>query len=773
MKVKYWFLISVVIFLLVSLTFAWRKLIFDTEPLYIAVSGPMTGRGEANGKAMVQGIQFYLDQINEQGGIHGRSVELLIFDDQNQPERAQEIAQEIANHSQALAVIGHYTSAVSMAAAPFYQEYGIPAISGSATANALTKENDWYFRTIFHNRDQGMLLANYVRKILDYHYVDIIFDEDIYGTTLAEAFIQTAEFIGLKIRHRWHFNQEQATNLQNTLENMTATLRQDSPTRKNMIFFATHSNEALEAIVALRKQGVGPNVKFLGADALSSNHFVKKLATYPREQAQPGYYSDDIYVSIPFLPDLAGEQGQIFKYRFTKKYQEKPTVTSALYYDATKVLFEAIQRLENITTLAQTRQQVKDNLWQISKMENAVAGLTGDLFFDKNGDVIKSLSIGVYKKGQPIAAEYQYQLLSSVQNQDEMLQQVLNNQIIQLNGKLMNRARVVYVGIDFNEISELDFANSIYSTDFFLWFRFKGNFDDGHIDFVNAFESEKESDSEIHLEPMVEQSFLGDDLSLISTPEQPSTLTEQFHNDITVRSYRIKMTFKAEFEFHDYPLDTQVLPILLRHQTLARDKLIYVVDSQGMKLSQFEPPNIEATTRQFFKLGGWFVDKMFFFQNTYQNDSTLGMPNWFDAQQRIEFSQFNVAISIERYVSSFILKTMLPVVFLIALGYISFFIAAFSQKLSIGTNLILATSLFHLKLSSDLSNVGYIILMEYFFYLVYLLAIFIILVALFYHLNENQEDEETKQLLRRIDTWGKILYPTILFAGIGAIVYSA
>jgi len=755
---KHWIFIGILSLITAGIIWYWLA---NKEPLYIAVAGPMAD--ETNGKAMVQGIQFYLDEVNQQGGIHGRQIELLQFDDKNQPELAKTMAIEIAN-SKAVAIIGHYTSPTSIAAAPFYQQHEIPAISGSATANELTIDNDWYFRTIFTNSDQGALLANYARKILDYHYIDIVYDEDVYGTTLAESFINTAKFIGLKVRHSWHFK---PANLKTTIADMTTTLLQDSPTRKSLLLIATHSNEALETIISLRKQGVEKNVKFIGGDALASNNFIEKLATYPREQAKPGYYSDDIYVMAPFLSDLADGKGQKFLQLFNQKYNQKSTTTSALYHDTTKVLLEAIKKSSNTSSIAQMRQQIQANLWQISKVETAISGLTGSLFFDKNGDIVNSLSVGVFKKGLPIAAEYQYQLLSSIQNQDELLQQVLEKQIINLNGRLMNRARVVYAGIDFNEISEVDFANSIYTADFFLWFRFKGDFIDNDVEFANAFDAKTSLDK-----PIVQQAFSGDNLAPIQTVELPSNITEQFHNDLTVRSYRIKTTFKAEFDFHDYPLDTQILPILLRHKTLARDKLIYVADKQGMKLRQFEPQNIEAATRQFFKLGGWAIQRMFFFQNSYQNDSTLGMPNLFDEQQRIEYSQFNVLIRIKRYVSSFIFKTMLPIMFLIVLGYISFFIASFSQKLSIGTNLILATSLFHLKLSSDLANVSYIILMEYFFYLVYLLAIFIIFVALIYHFNESAEDEETKQLLRRIDMWGKILYPTILFVGTLFIVYS-
>ncbi|RKZ91740.1 MAG: hypothetical protein DRR19_06345 [Candidatus Parabeggiatoa sp. nov. 1] len=68
-------------------------------------------------------IQLYLDKINQQGGIHGRPVELLIFDEQNQPALAREVALKIIKPNQALAVIGHYMSSTSIAAAPNFYKF--------------------------------------------------------------------------------------------------------------------------------------------------------------------------------------------------------------------------------------------------------------------------------------------------------------------------------------------------------------------------------------------------------------------------------------------------------------------------------------------------------------------------------------------------------------------------------------------------------------------------------------------------------------------------
>jgi len=766
MKIKYWLLIIILLF---SASFIWWSgFLLTEEPIYIALSGPMSGTSELNGKAMVQGVQMYLDQINQQGG---RPIELLQFDDQNQPDLAKQTALSIAKQSQAVAVIGHYTSSASIAAAPIYQQYGIPAISGSATADKLTQGNDWYFRTIFNNSDQGSLLANYVRKILKYHVVDILFDEDVYGTTLAQSFVQTAEFIGLTVRYQWSINPADTSGFDNTLSKMIDSL-QSSTHKKSMIFFATHSTEAVKAIIALRDAKISKQIKFIGADALSSSRFMKKMSRNPRELLQPGYYSDGIYVAAPLL--INEKKMQNFRHEFIHKYQEEPTMTAALYYDAAQVMVQAITQLKaSAQTLEENRRQVKHTLGQLSRLEDAVAGITGNLFFDKNGDIIQSIPIGFYEKGHPITAAYQFQLLNAIQDQDTLLQNVLDNKIIQVNGKFMNRTQVIYTGIDFNEINELDFAQSLYSADFFLWFRFKGDFDDANIEFLNVL------DLSYSLEkPLVQQTFvagkmLSNPKMLLDIKEQLlptkiiANMSEQFDDKVKVKAYRIKTTFKADFDFHNYPMDVQILPIYFRHKILPKDALIYVVDTQGMQLKQFDPKHIEASTRTFFKLGDWGVNKILFFQSLYQNDSTLGMPTLFDNQQRIEFSQFNVLITIKRHVFNFIIKTLLPIMFLLALGYLAFFIASFGQKLSIGVNLILASSLFHLQLSSNLSNVGYIILMEYFFYLIYLLAIFIIAVAIFYHFTEDRvEDENVIALRKRIDLLGQIFYPVILLTGV-------
>jgi branched-chain amino acid transport system substrate-binding protein len=783
------FVIGVVVILIAGYDF------FYDDPIYIAVAGPLTGKNQHHGEAMLQGVDLYLDKINREGGIYGKRVKrLAMFDDrgrkcdrvsQNDPN-PEKCAEKVAHQiiaSPALAVIGHYSSDPSTEAAKVYKSKGIPAITGTATADEITKDNKWYFRVIFKNRDQTAIIANYARKILGYKTAYIVYDNDSYGQGLKDSFSKTAARIGLTIQneHQWTFDQKKENSFKDSLNNMIETL--ETVNEEGILFLATHSIEAMKVIRELRR--LTHKLPIIGPDALSSSRFIQIFKqNYPQEKAFPGYYTDGIYVASPFLLEIAGKRAQDFYQKFKDKYHQNDKtipVTSALYYDATMVAVEAIKNMlapkedvEVATALEEQRKQVRDNLRQLSRLENAVEGVTGYLYFDSNGDAIKSIPIGIYKKGKPVTAWYQYQPLTHVQEMDNLLQEILAHNVIQVNDKFMQKAQVVYTGIDFNNISELDLKKSAYKADFYLWFRFlqqdeelpktQPQFDS--INFVNIFDPKDNN---------IENWTLLDSEEYI--PEKESK-----QGKVIIKTYRLKTQFKVNFDFHDYPLDKQIVPIRFRHNQLTTNQMIYVVDREGMELDK-------TRAKEHDVFSGWkVVDKgLSFFQNTQKNDSTLGNPKRFDSKKRLEYSQFNVEVKIERHVVGFLLKTLLPTLFVLGLGYAVYFTNVFATKMALSMNLIISTSLFHLKLaSSALSSVEYNVLIEYVFYLVYLLGIFGVVTSLIIHAKDEklksakdkleelkksdepseEEIEQTekeinkgKMLIKRIEQIGRIGYP--------------
>jgi branched-chain amino acid transport system substrate-binding protein len=113
----------------------------DRYTLQLAFIGPLSGKDSDAGQAMLDGVNLCVAEINRRGGVDGRKVKVLVYDDQNNKDIARERAREIARDSNALVVIGHYYSSISLEGGKIYKQYGIPAVTASATAPEITEGN--------------------------------------------------------------------------------------------------------------------------------------------------------------------------------------------------------------------------------------------------------------------------------------------------------------------------------------------------------------------------------------------------------------------------------------------------------------------------------------------------------------------------------------------------------------------------------------------------------------------------------------------------------
>ena len=130
-------LLCVLIFFIIITTYYKPDLIKEN---FVIAAVSMGGEHKLIGQGMLSGIRLYLDQLNRNGGINGRKVRLDVYDDKGDRDTAIKIAMEITKRNKALVVLGHYFSECSLAASKVYLKARIPAITGSATAEKITKK---------------------------------------------------------------------------------------------------------------------------------------------------------------------------------------------------------------------------------------------------------------------------------------------------------------------------------------------------------------------------------------------------------------------------------------------------------------------------------------------------------------------------------------------------------------------------------------------------------------------------------------------------------
>ena len=128
--------------------------------LKIAVSVPI-GSNLNVAQEILRGVAQAQDEINQQGGINGKKLLVEIVNDENKPEIARQVAEELVKDSQVLGVVGHNASDASLAAAPIYQKGGLVMVSPTSFANNLSGIGNYIFRTVLTTKVTATALANY------------------------------------------------------------------------------------------------------------------------------------------------------------------------------------------------------------------------------------------------------------------------------------------------------------------------------------------------------------------------------------------------------------------------------------------------------------------------------------------------------------------------------------------------------------------------------------------------------------------------------------
>ena len=160
----------------------------DQSSYKIAVSVPISTSVNP-ALEILRGIAQAQTEINQADGVQGVPLKMVIADDQNDSAAAQQVATTLVNDPDLLAVIGHFSSGVTLAAAPVYDEGKLTLISPTSTSVKISGLSQYVFRTAPSDRFAASALARYMLEQLQKQKVAIFFNsESGYSQSLKEEF---------------------------------------------------------------------------------------------------------------------------------------------------------------------------------------------------------------------------------------------------------------------------------------------------------------------------------------------------------------------------------------------------------------------------------------------------------------------------------------------------------------------------------------------------------------------------------------------------------
>ena len=122
---------------------------YAADTIKLGCAYGMTGRIGWIGEDCTNGVKLVIDEINARGGIHGKKIELAIYDTKNNPDTARTVFEKLIKKDKVVAICGPVITQATQTVMPVAEKYKIPyaAVSGGIQINAkilpqYLKDND-------------------------------------------------------------------------------------------------------------------------------------------------------------------------------------------------------------------------------------------------------------------------------------------------------------------------------------------------------------------------------------------------------------------------------------------------------------------------------------------------------------------------------------------------------------------------------------------------------------------------------------------------------
>lgn len=438
----------------------------ETRPR-LAVVAPIN---TSAGVALVQGASLYLEQINRQGGYHGRSMELLAVDEK--PDAASSVLAD----KRVVGVVGHLDPALLHDAAPRYAQAKLPLVTTLPQTTVMPE----VLSLGLDPHEEARFAANYARNIQQQRLMYVIRENGSEFDALVEPLLDVYKRFDSPVQKVWtlpagEINEAQLKTLFNELHEIDV----------GAIYIATRPELAARLVQGIRTSG--NLLEVFGPSQLATRSFTQALKKLSGKDAS--LQSHGIIAATPVLFDTANDEAQRFQTRYQQKFHETPDWLAVYAYDAAQIALSG------------------------KPGQDSIKGISGALDF-VSGHAQLPIQMGVYNGDSLISAPVQLSPIAKGANFN-YIDALRQGRVLYVNDRFMFKTNVVYVGATVNEISNVDRQKETAVLDLSIWFRYRGKFDPQDVQMMNAVnpikfgvpEESKESDEVQYRRYRIKQTF--------------------------------------------------------------------------------------------------------------------------------------------------------------------------------------------------------------------------------------------------------------------------
>jgi branched-chain amino acid transport system substrate-binding protein len=235
---------------------------FAADTIKIGLLVPTTGFAAADGFSALESVKLAVEKVNAEGGLLGKQVELVWYDDAADPKQAVPLAHKLIGQDNVVAFVAGSYSMPTRAVSPIFDEESIPLVAAYALHPDITK-GEYTFRNGFLGTTEGRVAAYSALELFKAKKVALITSDNDFGQTLTAGFTEYLKKAGREgdmVLHQTYPGSEKDFKV------YLSKLKEAAP---DVVFFSGYYFQTGPALKQAKEMGI-TGIRFVGEQGADS-----------------------------------------------------------------------------------------------------------------------------------------------------------------------------------------------------------------------------------------------------------------------------------------------------------------------------------------------------------------------------------------------------------------------------------------------------------------------------------------------------------------------
>lgn len=293
----------------------------------VGVVLPLTGEQAKFGEIEKRSFQMAAEEINAAGGVKGHKIELLFEDDTGKPDVGRSATEKLISRDKVPVLTGGYSSSVTAAITAVAQQFKVPFLVTTGSADEITeKKYDYVFRINPPASEYPQGVGSFLKEVAKPKTAVILYENSLFGQSSSKEMVTLCEELGIKVLLKEGYNKGAV--------DFKPLLTKVKSLNPDLIYMVSYVMDASLLMRQARELDINPKL-FVGGGA---------GFTLPEFQKSAGPAAEYVFSATLWTESVPYPGARQYFDKYRAKYKEDTEYHGAEAYASLYVVADALKR---------------------------------------------------------------------------------------------------------------------------------------------------------------------------------------------------------------------------------------------------------------------------------------------------------------------------------------------------------------------------------------------------------------------------------------------